>query len=163
MTTSTLETSSSISAEQLVMRRLMSSKDSKYNAHTMPQFSFIDYVITHSEKVVAFIEVKVRAEPEKLIMQYGGLMLKHRKYEELCQWARLTKTSTIIAFGFEDGKGSIYVTEPLTLGKKEPLSPPLRKINRNLDCDREEVIYLNWETDLRLILPALEPKPAEGE
>lgn len=153
----TLQTDRDEQVERYVIARIMNATNGR-TAYRFPAFSIVDYMIGEPSdsggegKVMAFLEIKGRKETSSKVRSYGGLMLKARKFDELVMWEEATKTLTLAVFAFENGAGEIYYCSPAALGNRKSQPPPPRRNFRNLTCDDEPVVYLDWDKDLTLML-----------
>jgi len=152
MTTPVLETTLDRAAEVRSVLRLSAlySPDAVFNR--MPDFCFCDYAVTDKGRVVEFVEVKTRKEPHFVVMGYGGLMLKGRKVSEMTILSQSTGVPSSIVFAFHNGAGAYYRADPSSLTGKPGVVPPRRRNYRNLACDEEEVLMLDWDNDLTRVL-----------
>ena len=112
----------------------------------MPDLSAIDYFIQFEGQLVAGIEIKTRKESPEQIKQYGKLILKWRKYQELKQISELTNIPTYVLFAFENSEGQLALLDIRHLTDPKPETPPVRRNYRGLACDEEPVIYFDWDT-----------------
>lgn len=111
----------------------------------MPDLSAIDYFMADADKLVAGIEIKTRKESPEQIKQYGKLILKWRKYQELKQISELMQVPTFVLFAFENSEGELSLLDIRHLSDPQPAEPPVRRNYRGLACDAEPVIYFDWE------------------
>jgi len=111
----------------------------------MPDLSAIDYFVAHEAKLVAGIEIKTRKESPERIKQYGKLILKWRKYQELKLLSELTNIPTYVLFAFENAEGQLALLDIRHLTNPIPQQPPVRRNYRGLACDEEPVVYFDWD------------------
>lgn len=118
----------------------------EYDSIKMPDLSAIDYLISQDGKLLAGVEIKTRKESPEQIKQYGNLILKWRKYQELKSISELMQIPTFVLFAFNNAEGQLALLNIETLRKTqpEPEDPPRRKNYRGLACDEEPVIYFDW-------------------
>lgn len=116
-----------------------------YCSVKMPDLSAIDYFIQFEGNLVAGIEIKTRKESPEQIKQYGKLILKWRKYQELKQISELTQLPTYVLFAFENAEGQLALLDIRHLTDPQPETPPVRRNFRRLACDEEPVIYFDWD------------------
>jgi hypothetical protein len=76
------------------------------------------------------------------VRQYGGLLLKHRKIDEMRLLISTTRLPATVVFAFENGEGELYGCRIESLPNK-PLQYTGRR-DRNLATDEEPVALLNW-------------------
>lgn len=117
-----------------------------YQPIKLPDLSAIDYLIASEGKIVAGVEIKTRKESPEQIQQYGNLILKWRKYQELHSISELMQIPTYVLFAFNNAEGQLSILNIETLHKTQPQpeDPPRRKNYRGLACDEEPVIYFDW-------------------
>ena len=115
-----------------------------YTPIKLPEMSAMDYLIAEDGKVVAGIEIKTRKESPEQIKQYGKLILKWRKYQELNNIANLMNIPTYVLFAFENSEGSLQMLPIRNIIDPKPEDPPRRKNYRGLATDEEPVIYCDW-------------------
>lgn len=150
-----LETEEDRIIEERAIKRIVAARG-HCQSFRFNEFSLVDYLISGPEteaEAIAFVEVKGRKETAEKVRNYGGLMLKARKIPELITIEEYTKTPTFVAFPFESGFGDIYYAKPKDLLHKKAFPPPPRRNYRGLDCDDEPVVYLNWDTEVFLLVP----------
>lgn len=118
----------------------------------MPDLSAIDYFVSFEGNLVAGIEIKTRKESPEQIKQYGKLILKWRKYQELKQISELTQLPTYVLFAFGNAEGELALLPISNLSDTNPIpeTPPVRRNYRGLPCDEEPVIYFDWDLLLRV-------------
>ena len=118
----------------------------------LPDLSAIDYLLADGDKLVAGIEIKTRKESPAQIQQYGKLILKWRKYEELKLISQIMNIPTYVLFAFENAEGNLALLPIARLSDTNPIpeTPPVRRNYRGLPCDEEPVIYFDWDLLLRL-------------
>ena len=133
--------------EAAILRLLDSSREAEY-AVKMPDLSAIDYLLAKDSTAIAGVEIKTRKETHEQVQGYGGLMLKYRKLLELQQISEVLRLPSYVAFFFENTNGRIYLLDVASIRDPEPVTPPARRNFRNLACDEEPVIYLDWSRDL---------------
>jgi hypothetical protein len=110
----------------------------------LPDLSAMDYLLADGDKLVAGIEIKTRKESPEQIKQYGKLILKWRKYEELKLISELMKIPTFVLFAFDNAEGELALLNIAHLTNPVPETPPVRRNYRGLACDEEPVIYFDW-------------------
>lgn len=115
-----------------------------YTPIKLPEMSAMDYLIAEDGKVVAGIEIKTRKESPEQIKQYGNIILKWRKYQELNTIANLMNIPTYVLFAFENSEGSLQMLKIANIIDPKPEDPPRRKNYRGLATDEEPVIYVDW-------------------
>lgn len=147
-----LETDRDREVEQFVIDRIMRDLDVKGKAIRLPRMAACDFMIDFGREIGLAVEIKTRKEPMQTIMGYGGLMLKHRKLEELQALARMLTINVVIVFAFENGTGPILAADPTKIHDVEPVTPPARRNYRGLACDEEPVVYLDWSRHLERVL-----------
>jgi hypothetical protein len=147
-----LETETDKQAEQITIERLTKVLPQPVSIYPLPALSRVDYFIGRHDSLTAAIEVKNRKQDAKYVRQYGGLMLKHRKIDELRQLSQMLQLPVYLVFGFGGGYGEIHLAEPDNLTHLQPQTPPTRRNYRGLACDNEPVVYLDWATDLRRVV-----------
>jgi len=118
-----------------------------YNAIKLPELSAMDYLIADGENIIAGIEIKTRKETPEQIKEYGKLILKWRKYQELDAIGELLNIPTYVLFAFENSEGELALLHipTLALCNPKPEDPPVRRNFRGLACDEEPVIYFDWD------------------
>lgn len=145
--------------EQLELRAIQRFSEAfDYYPVKMPELSVIDYFVATEGKLAAGIEVKTRKESPEQIKQYGKLILKYRKYEELKLISELTNIPTYVLFAFENAEGQLALLDIRHLTSPKPETPPVRCNFRGLACDEEPVIYFDWDT-LLWVADRVEKKP----
>lgn len=112
----------------------------------LPDLSAMDYLLADGDKLVAGIEIKTRKESPAQIKQYGNLILKWRKYEELKVISQTLNIPTFVLFAFENAEGELALLNIAHLSDSNPVpqTPPVRRNYRGLACDEEPVIYFDW-------------------
>lgn len=117
-----------------------------YTFIKLPEMSAMDYLMASGSEMVAGIEIKTRKETPEQIKEYGKLILKWRKYEELLLISKLLNIQTYVLFAFENSEGGLSMLNIQTLQKTNPhpAQPPIRKNYRGLATDEEPVIYFDW-------------------
>lgn len=138
-----LQTERDAQLELRAIERLCEAFD--YCPVKMPDLSAIDYFIQFEGQLVAGIEIKTRKESPEQIKQYGKLILKWRKYQELKQISELTQLPTYVLFAFENAEGQLALLDIRHLENPKPETPPVRRNFRGLACDEEPVIYYDWD------------------
>ena len=138
-----LQTALDVELELRAIQRLSEVYD--YCPIKMPDLSAIDYFMADADKLVAGIEIKTRKESPEQIKQYGKLILKWRKYQELKQISELMQVPTFVLFAFENAEGKLGLLDIRHLTNPQPETPPVRRNYRGLACDEEPVIYVDWE------------------
>jgi len=118
-----------------------------YTFIKLPEMSAMDYLMASGTEMVAGIEIKTRKETPEQIKEYGKLILKWRKYEELLLISKLLNLPTYVLFAFENAEGELSMLNIDTLRKTDPqpAQPPIRKNYRGLATDEEPVIYFDWQ------------------
>ena len=117
-----------------------------YNPIKLPELSSMDYLIADGENIIAGIEIKTRKETPEQIKEYGKLILKWRKYQELHAIGELLNIPTYVLFAFENSEGQLSLLHipTLALTNPKPEDPPVRRNFRGLACDEEPVVYFDW-------------------
>ena len=140
-----LETELDQQLERRAMNRLTRWYD--YNAIKLPELSAMDYLIADGQNIIAGIEIKTRKETPEQIREYGNLILKWRKYQELHAIGELMNIPTYVLFAFENSEGELAMLHIPTLALTNPIpeDPPIRRNFRGLACDEEPVIYFDWD------------------
>ena len=140
-----LETELDQQLERRAMNRLTRWYD--YNAIKLPELSAMDYLIADGQNIIAGIEIKTRKETPEQIREYGKLILKWRKYQELHAIGELMNIPTYVLFAFENSEGELAMLHipTLALSNPKPEDPPVRRNFRGLACDEEPVIYFDWD------------------
>ena len=117
-----------------------------YQFTKLPELSPMDYLMSNDVEVVAGIEIKTRKETPEQIKEYGKLILKWRKYQELNAIGQLLHIPTYVLFAFENSEGQLSLLNIQALEKTnpKPADPPIRRNYRGLACDEEPVIYFDW-------------------
>jgi hypothetical protein len=150
-----LQTEKDRIVEERAMNRIIAARGECWSVR-FPEFSLVDYLIGGPDDhtvALALLEIKARKESASQVRSYGGLMLKHRKVKELADIEESLKTPVFAVFPFEDGFGDIYFARPSDLLHKKPKDPPIRRNYRGLACDEEPVVYLDWGTEVLLMVP----------
>ena len=120
----------------------------------LPDLSAMDYLLADGDKLVAGIEIKTRKESPEQIKQYGNLILKWRKYEELKLISQILNIPTFVLFAFENAEGELALLNIANLIDPIAQTPPVRRNYRGLACDEEPVIYFDWNLLLHVDKPA---------
>lgn len=120
----------------------------------LPDLSAMDYLLADGDKLVAGIEIKTRKESPDQIKQYGNLILKWRKYEELKLISQILNIPTFVLFAFENAEGELALLNIAHLIDPIAQTPPVRRNYRGLACDEEPVIYFDWNLLLHVDKPA---------
>jgi hypothetical protein len=120
----------------------------------LPDLSAMDYLLADGDKLVAGIEIKTRKESPEQIKQYGNLILKWRKYEELKLISQILNIPTFVLFAFENAEGELALLNIANLIDPIAQTPPVRRNYRGLACDEEAVIYFDWNLLLHVDKPA---------
>lgn len=144
----TLETATDREAESATIKRI-SEMNTEILWGKYPQFSYIDYVGILNWEVVGFIEVKSRKEAADKVRQYGGLLLKQSKWNELRHAEESFRVPAYAVFSFEGGHGEIYRARPALLPDRDGVLTGRR--DRNLATDLEPVVLIDWDTELERI------------
>lgn len=139
-----LETELDQQLERRAIERLTHAYD--YTAIKLPDLSPMDYLIADGSEIIAGVEIKTRKESPEQIRQYGKLILKWRKYQELNAISQLLHIPTYVLFAFENSEGQLSMLNIQALEKTnpKPADPPIRRNYRGLACDEEPVIYFDW-------------------
>lgn len=139
-----LETELDQKLERRAIERLTHCYD--YTAIKLPDLSPMDYLIADGPEIIAGVEIKTRKESPEQIRQYGKLILKWRKYQELHVLGELLNIPTYVLFAFENSEGQLSMLKIETLAQTnpKPQDPPVRRNYRGLACDEEPVIYFDW-------------------
>ena len=118
-----------------------------YKPIKLPEMAAMDYLIADEQEVIAGVEIKTRKESPEQIKQYGKLILKWRKYEELLAIGEILNIPTYVLFAFENAEGQLSMLniKNLHASDPKPQTPPRRKNYRGLATDEEPVIYFDWE------------------
>lgn len=143
-----LETETDRALERKAIGRILSTSREAEYAIKMPDLSAIDYILGKDQQALAGIEIKTRKEADDQVKAYGGLMLKHRKLLELQQISEVLRLPCYVAFLFDNADGHIYLLDVSKITDPTPVTPPPRRNFRDLACDEEPVIYLDWRRDL---------------
>lgn len=138
-----LETPKDKSLERRAVGRFTSITTTE--AIEMPRMSAVDYLIKDFGEVAAGLEVKTRKETPQVVMGYGGLILKNRKYLELKQIGELLNLPMYVLFAFENSEGDLLLLNVNSITNPEPRDPPKRKNYRGLATDEELVLFVDWE------------------
>jgi hypothetical protein len=136
-----LETDKDKAAEIYTINRLRKPDTVVYR---YPKFAIVDFMLCRDDKMICFIEMKVRKESLQTVQGYGGLIIKYRKLTDLCDLQRKTSVPTYLVFAFENGHGHILYLEVPETNTYSAQPPPRRRNFRNLTTDQEPVIYLDW-------------------
>lgn len=148
-----LETAQDKQKENFVVRRLATDTP-EVSWIPLPGFSSIDYIGVRDGVVLCAIEIKTRKETQAKIRSYpGGLLLKRRKFDELIQIEKLLSVPAFAVFAFSNGTGHVMAARPSEIGQKEDVLTGRR--DRDLACDLEPVVLLDWNKDLVHWLPPL--------
>jgi hypothetical protein len=143
-----LETEQDRAKETLVVRRLFTSAPD-IQWHPFPTFSAVDYVCVREGRVLHAVEVKTRTESMAKVRQYpGGLLLKRRKFNELIQIEQLLNIPAYACFGFSNGTGHVVAARPATIDPWSIADHDIGRRDRDLNCDLEPVVLLDWDKDL---------------
>lgn len=146
MTNPVLETATDMEIENRVIVRMFDLYEGAIHFVKMPQFSAVDYLAIDNHGVAQWLlEIKSRKQTQAEVRRFGGLILKQRKAEELTQLSTLLNLRTYCVFAFVNGYGSLYSAETSSFTGKEPVLTGRR--DRDLACDEEPVILLNWPDD----------------
>lgn len=111
----------------------------------LPALSAVDYFIMDFGQLKAGLEIKTRKETPAQVRSYGGLILKHRKYQELKQIGEMLNISTYVLFAFGNAEAELCTVAIDEIRDPRPQEPPVRKNYRGLACDEEPVLFLDWE------------------
>lgn len=117
----------------------------------MPKLALMDYLVLRDGTPIKWLEIKTRKESVDQIKRYGGLLLKHRKIAESIAMADAIKVEAFFLWTFDNGDGPMMVANPRKLLNLVPQPPRERKNARNLACDKEYVVYLDWDEHLTRI------------
>jgi len=143
-----LETDQDRSLEEISISRITARATPGTTVRKLPDLSMIDYFLTSEDQITAGIEIKTRKESVEQIRSYGGLMLKHRKLIEMQQLAEMLRIPCLVAFCFENAAGPIALVDARSIADLLPEAPPRRRNFRDLACDEELVVYLDWDRHL---------------
>jgi len=146
----TLETSSDREVELKTMTRVRDlCPDTTFTR--FPDKSVVDFALIRGGEVVHLIEVKTRKEQASVVKGYGGLILKQKKREELHALSEAMKVPVSVVFSFSNAEGEMWRTIPLGDIDAEPVAPPRRRNYRDLACDEDLVLFLDWDRHIERI------------
>jgi hypothetical protein len=148
----TLETANDRQLEQLATDRYVSLFGVPVQVINTRQFAYVDKLLTYKNELVGAFEIKTRKQSAATIRRYPeGLLIKHRKLQEMRQFSEMMRVPAVIVFAFENAAGEIWECNTETLPELEQHTPKPRNNFRNLACDLEPVAYLQWDQHLRQV------------
>lgn len=147
-----LETIEDKTRETAALNRLMGVLTKKHTVSETPVQSAMDAFLTKDGVLTCAIDVKIRKPSAAKLRTYEkGLWMKHRKVAECTTLEKLLKLPMFLLYVFDNGAGEMWVCQPSQCADLIP-EPPLERRNpRNLSCDKELIVYLDWSKHLERI------------
>lgn len=140
-----LETSADRQAESFVANRLEAMWPYQIDLIQAPKMALLDYFVSKSNEITGGLEIRTRKQTAKEIQGYGGLMLKLRKLKDLQHLSLVLNMPIHCIFAFEEGYGDIYSCKVDGVPDLPAQTPPRRRNFRNVQCDLDPVIFLDWD------------------
>jgi len=144
-----LETHDDQLAEEIVADRLQEGWPDFIDLIPAPEMSLIDYFVSNrsGNRITLGLEIRTRKQTDTEVMQYGGLMLKQRKLLEIQQLSRALNMPIYFVFAFDNGNGNIWMANASSIPSDLPAhEPPRRRKYRDVACDTDPVLFLEWNT-----------------
>ena len=145
----TLETANDRQLEQIATDRYVALFGVPVEVIHTRQFAYVDKLLSHNGELVLAFEIKTRKQSAADIRRYPeGLLIKHRKVQEMRQFSQMMRVSARIVFAFDNAMGQIWECQTENLPELEKHTPKRRNNFRDVACDLEPVAYLQWDQHL---------------
>lgn len=147
-----LETDDDKTRETMVLNRLNAISGNKLQIIETPVLSAMDAFISKQGVIRCAVDVKVRKPSAAKLQTYSeGLWMKARKVSECVELENLLKFPMFLLFAFDNGHGEMWVAQPSLCTDLTPVAPRQRIRPRNLSCDDELIVHLDWKKHLERI------------